>query len=70
MKALFDNVLLYNVAIVITRHEQYFQARVKLEQMEELYTNYDARMDGLQKVFVETKFSDPPCAGSPELLTF
>ena len=44
--------------------------RVKLEQMEELYTNYDARMDGLQKVFVETKFSDPPCAGSPELLTF
>jgi threonine dehydrogenase-like Zn-dependent dehydrogenase len=44
--------------------------RVKLEQMEELYMNYDKRMEGLQKVFVETKFSNPPCAGSPQLTTF
>jgi len=44
--------------------------RVKLEQMAELYANYDKRMDGLQKVFVETKFSGPPCEGSPALTTF
>jgi threonine dehydrogenase-like Zn-dependent dehydrogenase len=41
--------------------------RVSIDQMDKLYMQYDKRMEGLQKVFVETKFSDPPCAGSPEL---
>lgn len=44
--------------------------RVSIDQMDKLYTQYDKRMEGLQKVFVETKFSDPPCAGSPALTTF
>lgn len=41
--------------------------RVKLEEMDVLYKKYDERMDGLQKVFVETKFSDPPASGAPQV---
>ena len=43
--------------------------RVKLEEMDLLYKEYDSRMQGLQKVFVETKFSDPPAPGFPQLTT-
>lgn len=41
--------------------------RVRLEEMEELYRRFDAREKGLQKVFVETKFSNPPAEGTPQL---
>lgn len=44
--------------------------RCKLEEIDTVYMKYDERMKGMQKVFVETKFSDPPCAGSPSLTTF
>lgn len=44
--------------------------RVDLSQMEELYTRYDAREQGLQKVFVQTKFSQPPAPGAPALTTY
>lgn len=44
--------------------------RVKLEQMDQVYYKFDAREDSMQKVFVETRFSAPACAGSPELTTY
>lgn len=44
--------------------------RVKLEEMEDLYYKYDERQQGIQKVFVQTKFSFPPAPGAPELTTF
>lgn len=44
--------------------------RVSLDDLEEVYKRYDAREKGMQKVFVETKFSQPPCQGAPELTRF
>ena len=44
--------------------------RVKVEEMDEVYKTYDARGDHMQKVFVQTRFSDPPAEGSPALKTF
>lgn len=41
--------------------------RVALEDMEKVYEKYDKREEGMQKVFVATQFSQPPCAGGPEL---
>jgi threonine dehydrogenase-like Zn-dependent dehydrogenase len=41
--------------------------RVKMEDMAKLYYAFDKKQDGLQKVFVETKWSAPPCEGSPGL---
>ncbi|KAF3914513.1 hypothetical protein AA313_de0208040 [Arthrobotrys entomopaga] len=42
--------------------------RIPLEEMEELYARFDKRdpKDGLMKVFVATKFSNPPGQGSPQ----
>lgn len=42
--------------------------RVLLDDMEKLYPMFEKRENGIQKVFVATKFSSPPCAGSPELV--
>ena len=44
--------------------------RVLLEEVDKVYMKYDAREKGMQKVFVQTKFSDPPCAGSPEVTSY
>lgn len=44
--------------------------RVKLEEIEDLYYKYDQREKGIQKVYVQTKFSAPPAAGSPALTTW
>lgn len=44
--------------------------RVRMDDMAEVYYKYEAKEDGMQKVFVETKFSAPPCAGSPALTTY
>ena len=44
--------------------------RVKVEEMEEIYKIFDARGQHMQKVFVQTKFSDPPAKGTPALTTF
>lgn len=43
--------------------------RIDLSEMEELYRRFDAReeSDGLMKVFVQTKFSNPPGKGAPSL---
>jgi threonine dehydrogenase-like Zn-dependent dehydrogenase len=44
--------------------------RYDITDMEKLYEQFEAREKGIQKVFVQTKFSDPPCVGSPELTKF
>jgi len=41
--------------------------RVPLEEFAELYNAFDKRAPGVEKVFVETKFSNPPSAGYPKL---
>jgi threonine dehydrogenase-like Zn-dependent dehydrogenase len=43
--------------------------RISLEEMPELYKRFDERRpeDGLMKVFVSTKFSNPPGPGAPSL---
>jgi hypothetical protein len=44
--------------------------RVRLEDLAAVYHAFDKKEDGMQKVFVETKHSFPPCEGSPELKRF
>ena len=44
--------------------------RVLLDEIDTVYMRYDERMKGMQKVYVQTKFSDPPCKGSPPLTKF
>lgn len=41
--------------------------RCDVEDMEQVYDVFDRRADGMQKVFVQTRFSDPPLQGSPGL---
>jgi len=41
--------------------------RVPIEDMAKLYTAFDKRIDGVEKVFVETKFSSPVSAGCPNV---
>jgi hypothetical protein len=41
--------------------------RVPLEDFAKLYTAFDKRLDGVEKVFVETQFSSPPDVGCPHL---
>ncbi|KAE8145953.1 chaperonin 10-like protein [Aspergillus avenaceus] len=41
--------------------------RVQLDDMAELYAAFERRQEGMQKVYVTTRFSHPPAAGSPEL---
>jgi threonine dehydrogenase-like Zn-dependent dehydrogenase len=44
--------------------------RVDMADLDKVYYAFDKREDGMQKVFVQTKFSAPPCEGSPELKRF
>ena len=44
--------------------------RVKVEDMDKVYMDYNARKEGMQKVFVQTRFSGPKAEGSPELTTY
>ncbi|KAJ6150691.1 hypothetical protein N7470_007285 [Penicillium chermesinum] len=41
--------------------------RYKLEDMEKVYELFNKRDPGMQKVFVQTKFSAPPAPGAPAL---
>jgi len=41
--------------------------RVSIDDMVKLYKVFEEKGDGMQKVFVETKFSAPPTPGSPQL---
>lgn len=42
--------------------------RVRLEDMDKLYELFDHREGGIQKVFVQTKYSAHPSTGSPALV--
>ena len=44
--------------------------RVNIDEMDTLYKKFDERADNLQKVFVQTRFSDPPAPGTPELTSW
>lgn len=41
--------------------------RVSITEFPALYMSFDKRVEGVEKVFVETKFSAPPSAGTPPL---
>ncbi|KAF2219462.1 chaperonin 10-like protein [Elsinoe ampelina] len=44
--------------------------RVRVEDLDKVYYKFEKKEDGMQKVFVETKFSAPRCKGSPALTTY
>jgi len=44
--------------------------RVRLEDLDKVYYKFEKHEDGMQKVFVETKFSFPRFEGSPELTRY
>ncbi|KPM45733.1 hypothetical protein AK830_g761 [Neonectria ditissima] len=44
--------------------------RVSLDDLDEVYYKFDAKEDGIQKVFVETKFSFPRAPDCPELTRY
>ncbi|KAI6855483.1 GroES-like protein [Hortaea werneckii] len=44
--------------------------RCKLEDVETVYKKFEAREDGLQKIFIQTRFSDPPAVGTPQLTVY
>ncbi|KAF2669750.1 GroES-like protein [Microthyrium microscopicum] len=44
--------------------------RCRLEDMETVYAKFKDHEDNYQKVFVATKFSQPPAEGTPELTTY
>lgn len=44
--------------------------RVHVEDLAQIYPMFEERVDMMQKVFVETKFSLPACAGSPTLTRY
>ena len=44
--------------------------RVDIEDLEAVYSAFEKKEDGMQKVFVQTKFSDKPAPGTPELKRF
>lgn len=41
--------------------------RVQLEDIEKLYAQFEKRENGIQKVFMQTKFSSAPYPGAPAL---
>ncbi|KAK3049272.1 hypothetical protein LTR09_009450 [Extremus antarcticus] len=44
--------------------------RVKVEDLDKVYYKFDKKEDGMQKVYVQTRFSAPPCEGSPALTEY
>ncbi|EKD21661.1 uncharacterized protein L3040_004884 [Drepanopeziza brunnea f. sp. 'multigermtubi'] len=44
--------------------------RVDMAELDQVYYKFEKKEDGMQKVFVQTKFSGPPAAGSPKLTTY
>lgn len=44
--------------------------RVRVDQLDKVYDKFEKKADGMQKVFVETRFSAPPCEGSPQLTEY
>ncbi len=44
--------------------------RLRLDDLATAYYKFDKKEDGMQKIFVETRFSAPACEGSPALTTY
>lgn len=44
--------------------------RVLIDDLAQVYKKFEAKEDGMQKVFVQTKFSAPALSGSPSLSRF
>ncbi|KAK5113932.1 hypothetical protein LTR62_003055 [Meristemomyces frigidus] len=44
--------------------------RVRVEDLDKVYYKFEKKEDGMQKVFVETRFSAPASAGSPALTKY
>jgi len=44
--------------------------RVRVEDLDKVYADFDRKADGMQKVFVQTRFSAEPCEGCPALKTY
>lgn len=44
--------------------------RVRVEELDEVYYKFEKKEDHMQKVYVETRFSAPACAGSPALTRY
>lgn len=44
--------------------------RVAIEELDEVYYKFEKKEDGMQKVFVQTRFSAPPATGSPALTIY
>ncbi|KAJ9646468.1 hypothetical protein H2201_001426 [Coniosporium apollinis] len=44
--------------------------RVSIDDMDKVYYKFEKKEDGMQKVFVETKFSFPPAPGTPQLTRY
>jgi len=44
--------------------------RVDISEMDQVYYKFDKKEDNMQKVFVQTRFSQPPAPGSPALTTY
>jgi len=44
--------------------------RVRVEDLDTVYHKFDKKEDRMQKVFVQTRFSDPRAKGTPELTTY
>lgn len=44
--------------------------RVRLEDLDKVYAKFDAKDEGMQKVFVETRFSSPKASESPEVTLY
>ena len=44
--------------------------RVLMEELDLVYDVFNKREDHMQKVFVQTKFSDPPAPGTPAVTSY
>lgn len=44
--------------------------RVLLDDLEAVYDKFDKKEDHMQKVFCQTRFSDPPAPETPQLTRF
>ncbi|GJC85338.1 S-(hydroxymethyl)glutathione dehydrogenase [Colletotrichum liriopes] len=49
---------------------QMLSHRIRLDDLAKVYYKFEKHEDGIQKIFVETKFSFPRAEGSPELTTY
>ena len=44
--------------------------RVSIDEIDKVYYMFEKKEDGMQKVFVQTKFSAPASSGSPSLTKY